>query len=779
MTSRKSSANPRRYTFRTTLTSNFLLPLLNTILLTLLLPAYNLMQFLQLEQDAIGSEGAAPLRETYTYFLFGAREMSGDILLIAGCVLLSGLLGVMVFRFIASKKTVNVYYSLGITRKALFTSKYLAGILMLVVSVAIPMLLNLMINISYLGSSWQLWNAAAYYFWSISILCCFAFTVTAAVFSCVGTVAEGCFFPFVILGAPTIVLYCLQFLMATLYGNPYGVYFFGSNVPSSTLPAMFQAFNPLLFLRDGLVNLWALDGSGKTIPSMYGLEGTAWSRPDFLPLILWTAAVVAVMFLGMYLFRRRKAEICGFLGANRVLNFLITFLLGFLGFGLVVRFTEETLGMAVAILLGLLVYAVIYCVVDLALIRNGREFLRGMVKLPAHLGIALAAGILFATGLLGFSSRLPEVSEIRSVSVTVPTDCFIGTGCSSTGYGWVDYDWASTGDLLNGITGEEDLQLVRAVHEQIIKSGDQPLTSDDPNVAREEQSVAGRVQFVYELKNGKKLLRSYSHIPVSALNALIRVEDTAAAKEAVKELLTQPANEEDYWQEYYRSPIQESDAIALLSPYMEQETPLELSQTQRKALLQAIAGDITAQKAEQRYFPTQQPLGYLRITNDDMLHGGAEARSPFASASYGYMVGLTPQMSRTLQFLRLNGLGDALMPAAELESVEVIRAHEDEFYQAYNYDYQSFYFLGAWQSQAQFEEMQEEMAQGGAPDPTFSGAARWTGAQAQEIASRSHIAYYYGVDGYFLRAKLADGKGYTCMFLPESAAPQYVKDAVK
>ena len=47
------------------------------------------------------------------------------------------------------------------------------------------------------------------------------------------------------------------------------------------------------------------------------------------------------------------------------------------------------------------------------------------------------------------------------------------------------------------------------------------------------------------------------------------------------------------------------------------------------------------------------------------------------------------------------------------------------------------------------------------------------------MVSLSHIAYFYGVDGYFVRAKLADGKGYTCMFLPESVAPQYVKDAVK
>ena len=66
-------------------------------------------------------------------------------------------------------------------------------------------------------------------------------------------------------------------------------------------------------------------------------------KPNFLPLVFWTIAVVAVMFLGMYLFRKRKAEICGFLGANPVLNFFITFLLGFLGFGLVIHVTQAKL----------------------------------------------------------------------------------------------------------------------------------------------------------------------------------------------------------------------------------------------------------------------------------------------------------------------------------------------------------------------------------------------------------------------------------------------------
>ena len=427
MTSPKSSINPRLYTFRTALTSNFLMPLLNMAALAFCIPVMNLIRILSINNAAASprqGETVVSLKETYRYLLMGDAEFAPlAILAVVGC---SVLLGVMMFRFIASKKTVNVFYSLGITRKSLFVSKYLAGVLMLVVSVALPLLFNLILNFSYLGSSWQLWSATAYYFWSFSILACFSFTVTAAVFSCVGTVAEGCFFPFVILGSPMIILYCLQYLMETLFGNPYGEYFMGYG--TTDLPTTFKAFNPILFLYDGVNNLSALDASGKLIPSSYG-EGAPWVKPNFLPLVFWTIAVVAVMFLGMYLFRKRKAEICGFLGANPVLNFFITFLLGFLGFGLVIHVTQAKLPMALAIVVGLLVFTVIYCIVDFALIRNGKEFLRGLKKLPIHLGITLIIGIVFATGLFGFSTRIPELSEIQSASITVPAESIIGTGC--------------------------------------------------------------------------------------------------------------------------------------------------------------------------------------------------------------------------------------------------------------------------------------------------------------------------------------------------------------
>lgn len=778
MTSPKSSINPRLYTFRTALTSNFLMPLLNMAALAFCIPVMNLIRILSINSAAASprqGETVVSLKETYRYLLMGDAGFAPlAILAVVGC---SVLLGVMMFRFIASKKTVNVFYSLGITRKSLFVSKYLAGVLMLVVSVALPLLFNLILNFSYLGSSWQLWSATAYYFWSFSILACFSFTVTAAVFSCVGTVAEGCFFPFVILGSPMIILYCLQYLMETLFGNPYGEYFMGYG--TTDLPTTFKAFNPILFLYDGVNNLSALDASGKLIPSSYG-EGAPWVKPNFLPLVFWTIAVVAVMFLGMYLFRKRKAEICGFLGANSVLNFFITFLLGFLGFGLVIHVTQAKLPMALAIVVGLLVFTVIYCIVDFALIRNGKEFLRGLKKLPIHLGITLIIGIVFATGLFGFSTRIPELSEIQSASITVPSDSFLGVGCIGSSYG-SEYNWGSLGNMLEGLEAEEDLRLVRQVHEKIIQTGDQKITANQDGVAREDQFVESTIQVVYQLKNGRKLMRNYYHVPMQAVTHLLRVEDTEAGRAQVQKFLTAPLSSQ--YDNLWRESIQKTSAITLWSPYLEQETAIDLSESQRKILFQCVADDLIAQKAEQRYFSTQQPIGFIKIQDSERNYGGNAGtyRAPSPSTMDGYTVYLTREMQKTIQFLQSNGFYDAIGRPAEVESVKIVRAREEENHAPEHLRYDSFFFLGSWQSSKYMEEQKKSYeSQGGVYDTAFKNAVEIADArQAQEIAARSHIAYFYGVDGYFVQVKLAGDKGYTCMFLPESAAPQYVKDAVK
>ena len=130
------------------------------------------------------------LRSIYRYVLFE----SDGLLPLQICVLLAPVvLGICLFRFMASKRTVNVYYSLGFSRQSLFWCRYMAGELLLLLSSLIPVAANVFLNLAYFGSSRGLWIAAGSVLAALVILSSLSFAVTALVFSCVGTIGEGAY----------------------------------------------------------------------------------------------------------------------------------------------------------------------------------------------------------------------------------------------------------------------------------------------------------------------------------------------------------------------------------------------------------------------------------------------------------------------------------------------------------------------------------------------------------------------------------------------------------
>ena len=119
------------------------------------------------------------------------------------CLVMIALCGIAMaictFNFITSKKQVNVYYSLGITRTKLFLGKYISSALLLSASVFLPLLIMLIANLSALGFSGIVFESFFFYLLTFLVVSLSAFTITAAIFACVGTVFEAGVFSTIIL----------------------------------------------------------------------------------------------------------------------------------------------------------------------------------------------------------------------------------------------------------------------------------------------------------------------------------------------------------------------------------------------------------------------------------------------------------------------------------------------------------------------------------------------------------------------------------------------------
>ena len=93
-----------------------------------------------------------------------------DVVYVGFSCLVFGLSAIMTalgnFKFMHAKKTVNVYYSLGVKRSTLFAGTFAGCVATFVYSIFIPFLLCAAFNCYLFGNSLALWKAVAYYAFS-------------------------------------------------------------------------------------------------------------------------------------------------------------------------------------------------------------------------------------------------------------------------------------------------------------------------------------------------------------------------------------------------------------------------------------------------------------------------------------------------------------------------------------------------------------------------------------------------------------------------------------
>ncbi|OQA66064.1 MAG: hypothetical protein BWY37_01567 [Firmicutes bacterium ADurb.Bin262] len=788
MTSRKSSAELFRTTFFSALKGNFLLPALNLAVFSLaaVLSCYSSVRSIfdpaagKAVYDTIGGgPQAQDLSKLFKYIIFeGYRASSGNAVMHVAAVGVSLLLGVMMFRFIAGKKTVNVFYSLGIKRSTLFGAKYSAGLLMLFASVALPFLACLAINAAYFGFSAELLTAVAFHIAGYTALCFMVFTVTAAVFSCVGTLAEGIAFSAVMLAAPSIFFFCLQVLMKTLTpGSPYGFFADPMTGQAKSLADTLASWNPVYFFYKKVCEAGVL--ARETADTDF-----RWVKPDFLPPLIWLAASGALALLAVYLFKRRKAEICGFLGQNRTLNFLAVFLPGIFFFSLCAANIKPV---AVGAALGLGAMSLIYLVVDFALIRNFREWLRGMFKLPIHLAAALAVFFIFSTGLFGFSTYVPNPDKVESAEVSLQGYRGLLKPLDSIYY-HDDPDYVFSVDVtgtLDGFTSKADIQAIAALHKEVAG-------------ANRSDSVDASFSVVYHLKNGKAVYRHFAKADMRTLVRLLEIENTQRYRDAVKSALTEPRTDADGNDAGLAKTFYQKEAdVFLSSRFLDKTTPMELTAPKRKELLAALAADFAAQTLEQRYFAAEPALGLLIFRlNEPILDrdGGnpfekpdTPSGTPFADAVDVTAQGVssfavTADMANTLRFLKDNRatiIGDdgsvtqqpyfdLLDSGATVAGARIIPFSSADAGSSYypGYSEISYHFIGGFYAKA--------------PEyGRFGGAFVLNDAEtAAALAKKARFSYFTKGAGYFVNFELKDGGGYTTLFVPEQDMPAALKERI-
>ena len=497
-----------------------------------------------------GQDVLKMMRDAYEVFIFDSEQAAYNPLFYifpALLVVISILLGVLLFRFVTNKKTVNVYYSLGIKRADLYTARLVAGIIMMLAATLIPLAVSLGINLHYFGSSAMLWRTFLFYAVH-NVICVLAgLTISAAVSSCVGTVVESLGFSAVLAAFPSVVTMCVNYSVPAILNGAPGITYYDIYPSSSSYGDMhLDMTGSTMFGRIiSHINLLMLNRSSfinsSSVEAMTKEAAKKWAAPSLTPYILWAVLIAAFFVFGLFMFKRRKAEICGFPGRSTVLNFVLCMIASFGAASLIIYLASKNpdistwLLIAILLVISMAVFLVLDILVHLSFKALKKDWRIGLV----HVGLMAAFLLSLYTGFFGYSSRVPDVQSIESASISAPNALMgsykLGNGLQS-GYnsnlyfgedGLKDYYYVGnrSNSLVEDFKDKDDINTVREIHKAMIKAGNLNKTNSDSD-DYSKRVTSQKVIIKYKLKNGRELVRVYNYVPLTDYPTLYALEDT-------------------------------------------------------------------------------------------------------------------------------------------------------------------------------------------------------------------------------------------------------------
>lgn len=762
------------------------------------------------------------MRDAYEVFIFDSEQAAYNPLLYifpALLVVISILLGVLLFRFVTNKKTVNVYYSLGIKRADLYTARLLAGVFMMLAAVLVPLAVSLGLNLHYFGSSVMLWRTFLFYAVH-SVICVLAgLTISAAVSSCVGTVVESLGFSAVLAAFPSVVTMCVNYSVpAILNGAPSKTYYDIYPVASSFGENYLDMTNSTLFGRAiAHINLLMLNRSSfinsSSIEAMTKEAAKKWAAPSLTPYILWAVLIAAFFVFGLFMFKRRKAEICGFPGRSAVLNFVLCMIASFGAASLIIYFIAYTsqisrwIMIALVIVAAFLVFVILDVILHLSFKALKKDWKIGLV----HVGLMAAFLLSLYTGFFGYSSRVPDVQSIESASISAPNALMgsykLGNGLRS-GYnsnlyyfgedGLKDYYYVGnrSNSLVEDFKDKDDINTVREIHKAMIKAGNINEMNCDPD-DYSKRVTSQKVIIKYKLKNGRELVRVYNYVPLTDYPTLYTLEDTKNWNSKIKnELLN----------------IDSENVIPIVfSAQMDNRIAVDEELT--AGLARAIYNDISTLSSDKFLTSNAKYLGSVAFyvsrqnTQDEAYYGSAttvteampepgieedpdmsrqdkvnelsahgESSGHYISLGDYSTVPITSEMTNTISFLKEHGLYEKLTDESPIVSVRVKdMGHSTDSVQArYGYGYCSPIFNAFWDD-GKSKAVSKTDSTGYTYQVSNYNSGDFMPKDAVTITNRTIVeklaanAYGYRFDltgGYLVEFKRANG-ALTIMYVPK------------
>ncbi len=375
----------------------------------------------------VTSEEFLMAKEHFEVTMFiSSNSISGDMamLLPLGMVVCGMLTAVKSFYFMLRKNQVNVFFSLGITRKTMFVNRTIAGLLTLFVAVLVPMAVIYIINISVFG---YVAHATSLFLYIVSLLfvCGFAgFAIGGAATMIGGNIFEVALTAFSATLTPMLLFSTVETLLRSYL----------KGFTSAGFDAKWLALISPWHIATNLSDDKAMNAYGYadsvSFMDILGLitrdaPADKYKIPDamkadmdfFLPILVWIAISIVILGVGYAFYKARKAEHANSFGHFAISRGITMTLVFSLFLFYVDNFVYPKASPVVYFLILVLSSAIAYFLLQLVMTRKIKATLKSFKYFGVLVGITAVFLVVVGTGVFGTYNKTPEKAEVKSVSI--------------------------------------------------------------------------------------------------------------------------------------------------------------------------------------------------------------------------------------------------------------------------------------------------------------------------------------------------------------------------
>ena len=314
------------------------------------------------------------------------------------------------FKFAFKKKSVNVYFSVGLTRTRLFVNRILAGAIDLFVASAIPFLIVFISNVALFGFNVHQLKLFAFYTFLTFAGGLAGLSIGAFAASVSGSIIE--------MVITSVTTSTVGIIFVELFTILKAAFLRGYPDDPFEMVSEIRLLTPWLGISsyEGFLNALI---TGKKVPKEYLIT---W-KTEVFPIVFWIIVSIVIIVLGLFLFKKRKNENSNSFGKFDV-SCAVNGATVFFGSAAIISaalydmYGYQIHSLALCILLCAVGTFIIFFITQLIMRRNIKAVLRMLYVFGGLSLVSIGVLIVIGTGYFGNYNKLPDAKDIEYVSMS-------------------------------------------------------------------------------------------------------------------------------------------------------------------------------------------------------------------------------------------------------------------------------------------------------------------------------------------------------------------------